>query len=120
MMCPKDPFSEKMEREFLAWLRKKPSILGGEGQCEACHIRVVGKGAGTGRKPRLCAVPLTPPQHRLQSQQGYLITLAHFRKDVKIPYPANEKFGIEWFLDQAMNFRREFLAEFYPGFMGAV
>lgn len=66
------------EMDYIQWLHKWPSCLSGtysewhEGQgfSEACHVRHVFAGAGTGIKPEYWAVPLTGDEHRLTHSKG--------------------------------------------------
>lgn len=105
----KNIYTKSQEKRFLEWIRTLPSVLSGRIPCEACHIRVVGEGAGTGIKPLLCAVPMTNGEHRLQTHQGYYHTLFYFKRealDKSLPWKLA---GITWFKERAMEYRKQFL-----------
>jgi hypothetical protein len=66
------------DKEFLLWLRKRPSALSGkmdydpdtgESFCVAAHFRTA-KNSGTGCKPEYSAIPLTDAEHKEQHRIG--------------------------------------------------
>lgn len=115
----KSPYSDKLDKEFLAWIRTLPSVLSGKSPCTAAHVLSVAHGAGKGIKPKLFAVPLTDGEHRLQHQQGYLPTLFYFKREEIINLPIDPKAGLNWFKAQAMEYRMEFLKLFHPELLEA-
>lgn len=112
----KDPFTLEQETEFLAWIRTLPSSLSGKTiDIQACHVRRVAQGAGTARKPRLFAIPMTSEEHSYQHNQGELGCLikyntywGHWRGYVAFP----ERLRLQakcWFEEKAFLYRKEFL-----------
>lgn len=57
--------------DFLDYIRDLPSAFNGDTEnVEPSHVRRVKFGAGTGRKPPYCAIPLTHAQHKLTHDKG--------------------------------------------------
>lgn len=88
---------EGQDGAFLAWIRTLPSCINGETPVQACHVRRVKFGSGTGIKPPYAAVPLTAKQHAIQHTKGEQALL------VQYGIIANAK---EWFEDKALYYRR--------------
>lgn len=78
------------DERFLAWLRIQPCAMSKrrvpketksgapfvvprkcEGDVVPAHLRSVSQGAGTGIKPKYCAIPLCHAHHEHQHQHGY-------------------------------------------------
>jgi hypothetical protein len=91
------------EEYYLKWIRKQPSALNDDTHnIEACHVRAVEFGAGTGRKPPYAAIPMTHDQHKLQHNNGESACLKAFNITPKGT-------AHEWFKDKAMQYREEFV-----------
>lgn len=96
------------DEEFLAWIRTQKSCVDGNGaNIQACHVRRVAAGAGTGIKPPYSAVPMTHPQHHIQTINGELTCLNQF-------YRGPEEAGImtvprakDWFWKQRCHYVQE-------------
>lgn len=77
---------EKLDVQFLEWLRKQPCCIcsdfreyvHGIGRSQAAHVRLGGRGA-VADKPLFSAVPLCNDDHGLQHQAGHE---AHGSKEV--------------------------------------
>lgn len=111
-MKQKDPYTEKDEIEFLAWLRTLKSCVSGRRYgIQACHVRRVAYGSGTARKPRLFAVPMTAQEHHIQTVNGEWACLTTY---LPIFYWPKEGFTLltakEWFENQALKHRATFLS----------
>lgn len=113
MLITKQEFTEKQERDFLAWIRTLPSCLSGKRPCQSCHVRSVAEGAGTATKPRLYAVPMTQKEHDTQTNQGYLAAIKKHGTvaNVEIWYADIDdgKMGLSWFKSRAYEYREKFL-----------
>jgi hypothetical protein len=96
----------KKDIKFRDWLSYQPScidgsfseIVDGVWRNVACHVRRVGNGAGTARKPLFSAVPMNNDQHTMQHMKGELALLnaygiAHTREEAK-----------QWFEEQARKY----------------
>lgn len=65
------------DKQYRAWIQRQPSCIsgrfsewvGGEGRCEAAHVRRAGE-SGTGFKAPYSCVPLTRKEHAEQHQYG--------------------------------------------------
>lgn len=67
------------DAEFLDWIRRQPSCIDkSEAMIEACHVRRVKWGAGTGIKPPYCAIPMSHDQHHIQTVNGELACLKKY------------------------------------------
>ncbi len=58
--------------DFLAWLRTQrcAAMVGCSGDIVAAHVRRVSEGAGTGIKPKYCAIALCNHHHQHSHQHG--------------------------------------------------
>ena len=61
------------DKEFQAWVKEQPSMLGG-GITVFAHVRRAWN-SGVGMKPLFSGVSLTDEQHKLQHQKGELTCL---------------------------------------------
>lgn len=105
-------FTEAQERNFLAWIRTLTSVLSRREPCQACHIRRVSQGAGTGRKPRLMSVPMTAEEHQMQSTQSYHNAIQECGSYAVLQnFAASGLTAIEWFEQRALNYRSLFLSQ---------
>jgi hypothetical protein len=69
MQFPK-PIKYRSEK-YLAWIRTQPCLVCG-GNSEACHVRKLKGGAGTGTKPHdFCAIPLCRNHHSYELEREY-------------------------------------------------
>lgn len=79
--------------DFLDYIRDLPSAFDGNTEnIEPSHVRRVKFGAGTGRKPPYCAIPLTHDQHKLTHDKG----------ESALAEP-------EWFEKKAMEYRERWV-----------
>lgn len=106
-------YTEADERKFLEFIRANKSAISGRHPVQACHVRRVSHGAGTARKPRLFAIPMTAHEHHIQSVNGEVACLTNFMPDWK--WRSGAATAIEdaklWFENQALKYRASFLSQ---------
>ena len=79
-ICKRPPYQratagdKKLDKQFLAWLRTQPCVIGGKcsGSVVAAHVRLYGRG-GVGCKPLFSAVPLCWFHHGEQHQMSHTV-----------------------------------------------
>lgn len=106
----KEPYSEKQEKAFIAWLKTLPCCITGKEPSEPAHVRRVSQGAGMGRKPRLYAIPLCHEAHAYQHQYGEFSCLKIYKSPDFVKSIEEAK---KWFDDQAFFYREVFLEKIW-------
>lgn len=105
------------DAEFLDWIRAQPCTVTGKRdyhkdeatgivteRCDPAHVRTVANGAGTGIKPKYCAIPLVHSLHDLETTFGKsaLYVAAHDNKRHDEPPEETERLASGW-MDKKRN-----------------
>lgn len=105
------------DAEFLDWIRAQPCAVTGKRdyhkdeatgivteRCDPAHVRTVANGAGTGIKPKYCAIPLVHSLHDLETTFGKsaLYVAAHDNKRHDEPPEETERLASGW-MDKKRN-----------------
>lgn len=98
------------DKAFREWVQRQPSCVSGEfdhdpdtgdERCEACHVRRVNEGSGTGTKPEYFCVPMTHAEHAKQHQKGEGAVLKYHGKEG----------AKDWFASKATHYRIEWASK---------